>query len=302
MVLSPPWRRGALAVVVLALALAAPSAATAASYRAGAAVQVTTPPVWSTQFAAARTANATFAPEFAQRCPESLFPAHGRFALQEPFNDGNGNGQWDSGETGDRLPEAFCDANANGRWDGIYTSGQNATPARGVHDDIDVRAFAVAGASGRPLVYASVAQQGLFENYTDRMRAAFDKKLADAKLPASDLVVSATHNESSPDTVGIYGALTIPGVNVSARSGIDEYYLRWLIEKVAQARSRRCATCGPPSCTRTRCRCRRPSASATARSSRPSTRSRTPGSRRPSTPRSACCRRARPRAPRSSRS
>ena len=50
-------------------------------------------------------------------------------------------------------------------------------------------------------------QQGLFENYTDAMRSRLKSKYGiDA-----DMVVSANHNESSPDTVGIYGAETATG-------------------------------------------------------------------------------------------
>ncbi len=145
----------------------------------------------------------------------------------------NGNGQWDDVPVDNPDPtkaEPFCDANGNGRWDGIYTSGANDSPVTSVHDDIDARAFAI-GSGGKPLVYVSVVQQGLFENYTDAMRTQLkDKYGVDA-----DMVVSADHNESSPDTLGIYGAETAPEVAVSLRSGIDEYFMRYLEDRVAHA-------------------------------------------------------------------
>jgi len=212
-----------LAAALVALAPAAASA----DFRAGAGMAITTPPAAGTP--AGNAADAAFAPEFATLCPAQAFPDRGRFALQEPFKDLNGNGQWDSGENGD-TPEPFCDANGNGTWDGIYTSGQIAIPANGVHDDIDARAFAVADGTGKPVVYVSVVQQGIFENYTDAMRA----QLASTYHVDADMVVSANHNESSPDSVGIYGAYANPA-GTSTRSGIDEYYMRYLEDRVAHA-------------------------------------------------------------------
>ena len=213
--------------LVAALLALAPSAALADGYRAGAGMAITTPPRAGT--VEGRAADAQFAPEFAQRCPAQAFPDRGHFALQEPFKDVNGNGAWDSGETGE-APEPFCDANGNGRWDGIYTSGQQAIPADGVNDDIDARAFAISRGQHKPVVYVSVVQQGLFENYTDAMR----ERLATVYGVNADMVVSANHNESSPDSVGIYGPYTNPA-GTSSRSGIDEYYMRFLEDRVAKA-------------------------------------------------------------------
>ena len=222
---------GAIAALVFGV-VAAPAPAGAAGFRAGAGQIVTTPPKAGTP--AGDAADAAFAPEIAQRCPAALFPDRGRFALQEPFRDLNGNGQWDDVQPDSPDPsraEPFCDANGNGRWDGIYTSGQNDSPVTGVHDDIDARTFAVASDGAKPVVYASVTAQGLFENYTDAMRSLLKTKYG----VDADMVVSADHNESSPDSVGIYGAETAPGVGVSLRSGIDEYYMRFLEDRVARA-------------------------------------------------------------------
>ena len=219
---------GLLAAFVVAVS-AAPAAA--AGFSAGAGMIDTTPPRANAADAAA--VDAQFAPEIAQRCPAALFPDRGRFALQEPFVDVNGNGQWDDVPLDSPDPsraEPFCDANGNGRWDGIYTSGQNDSPVTGVHDPIDARAFAVASGRAKPVVYVSVVEQGLFENYTDAMRGLLKSRYG----VDADMVVSANHNESSPDSVGIYGAETAPGVGVSRRSGIDEYYLRFLEDRVAR--------------------------------------------------------------------
>jgi hypothetical protein len=224
-------------VLVLLAVLTGPAgsalAATSPRYvfRAGAGVADITPPVAGTP--AALAADSVFAPEFAG-CPAAAFPARGRFALQEPFTDLNGDGQWDlgadlvSGLTGKR-PDPFCDANGNGRWDGIYADNANG-PAAGVHDPIDVRAIAIADGRHLPVVYASVDVIGLFDYYTEQARA----DLLHTYGIHADLVVSADHNESSPDTIGLYGAPQT-ALSVGARSGIEEYYMRFLEDRIARA-------------------------------------------------------------------
>jgi hypothetical protein len=52
--------------------------------------------------------------------------------------------------------------------------------------------------------------------------------------PIDDVVVSANHNESSPDTIGIYGGPDT-GNGAGGNSGIDDYYMRYLREQVAAA-------------------------------------------------------------------
>jgi len=204
--------------------------ASAAGFLAGASVVVTTPPL-TTDAAATKAANDTFAAEFS-RCPAGLGTTLGNWALQEPFVDLNGNKIWD-----DQPPEPYCDANGNGRWDGMYTSGGTGDQATGFRDDIEVRAFAISN-GGKPVVIASVVQQGIFDFYTDQMRAqlpdALKKYAPHYSGPVPDLVVSANHNESSPDSVGIYGAGQT-GLGAGVRSGIDEYFMRYLEAKVAQA-------------------------------------------------------------------
>jgi hypothetical protein len=224
---------GAVALAgALALVGGAP-AAQAASYRfyAGASEADTTPPLAGTP--AAQQADQQFAPGVAS-CPSAGFPASGRFALQEPFQDLNGDNQWDPGADlnqgpNGQQPDPFCDANGNGRWDGIYSDNEKG-PATGVHDPVHVRAVAIWDGHHQPLVYASVDVIGIFDYYTDQAR--YDL-LHDFGVHAN-LVVSADHNESSPDTIGLYGAGETP-LGVGVRSGIDEFYMRLLEYRIAQA-------------------------------------------------------------------
>lgn len=229
-------RRTCAAVAVAAtLGLAAGGNALAAAqsyhFYAGAARVDITPPFAHT--ADGQRADAQFAPGFSA-CPSASFPTPGRFALQEPFQDLNGDNQWDAGTDlnqgpNGKRPDPFCDANANGRWDGIYDDNENG-PATGVHDPLGVRAVAVWDGRHQPLVYASVDVIGIFDYYADQAR--YDL-LHDFGVHA-DLVVSADHNESSPDTIGLYGALETP-LGVGVRSGIDEFYMRFLEYRIAQA-------------------------------------------------------------------
>jgi hypothetical protein len=229
-------RRQAAAVAVgTALGLLGGGNAVAAKpvYRfyAGAARADTTPPRSGTS--AARQVDAQFAPGFST-CSATGFPTPGRFALQEPFQDRNGDNQWDAGTDlnqgpNGKQPDPFCDANANGRWDGVYTDNENG-PATGVRDPLDVRAVALWDGRHKPLVYASVDAIGVFDYYTDQAR---DDLRHDFGVHAN-LVVSADHNESSPDTIGLYGALETP-LGVGVRSGIDEFYMRFLDYRIAQA-------------------------------------------------------------------
>ena len=117
----------------------APAAATQPDrFLAGTGIANITPPLARTP--AGLAADKQFAPQFT-RCPETSFPTPGRFALQEPFQDLNGDDQWDpganlnTGPTGQK-PDPFCDANGNGRWDGIYSDNEfgpereSTTPSR----------------------------------------------------------------------------------------------------------------------------------------------------------------------------
>ncbi len=196
-------------LIAIAVALVVPAPARASGFLAGAATIDSTPPAAGTS--AGALADKEFGPS-ASSCPKSLYPDEGLFALQEP--------------TG---PGGYCDANANGRRDQLYAdNGKGAVT--GVHDPLEVRAFAISDGNHRPVVYASVDQIGIFDYYTEAARA----DLIDTYKVNADLVVSADHNESSPDSIGLYGAYAeFEGIGI--RSGIDEYYMRFLEDRIARA-------------------------------------------------------------------
>lgn len=155
-------------------------------------------------------------------CPTSVFDGPRPFDLEEPYIDTNGDGRYTFGEP-------FCDANGNTRWDGIWDSGGVNMPATAVHDRLHARAFAVSDGT-HTVVIASVTAQGLFNDDIAVMR-----QLAMKQRPGiSALIVSANHNESSPDTIGIYGTPSVDG-DFGVRSGQDAYYLSYLDHRVAIA-------------------------------------------------------------------
>lgn len=235
-----PW---VTALACLAMLTGAAGSASAHTWRfyAGAGSADITPPAAGTPQGEA--ADAQFAPALAD-CPTAAFPTQGRFALQEPFNDLNGDRQWDagfdlnSGPSGQK-PDPFCDVNANGRWDGIYSDNEFG-PVTGVNDPIDVRAVALSDGRHRPLVYASVDAIGIFDYYAEQARYELRHQFG----VSANLVISADHNESSPDTIGLYGALETP-LGVGVRSGIDEYYMRLLEYRIALAAARAVAALRP---------------------------------------------------------
>lgn len=151
-------------------------------------------------------------------CPPSVFTGERRFAFEEPYVDVQHLGHYE-------YPDPFCDANGNGRYDGVYLSGGVDVLAQGVHDPIDARALAI-----NDVVIVSVVSQGLFENYTTRIR----EEARRLRPGIADVLVSANHNESSPDPIGIYGAPDT-GQGFGLRSGIDDYYMDFLVDRAAHA-------------------------------------------------------------------
>ena len=196
------WR-GVLAACAAALGLVvvAPTAAFAQSrLMVGAGTADITPPAFDP---------AHDEPEFAT-CPPGLNGPR-KFRFEEPYQDQNGDGQFEYGEP-------FCDANHSGGYDGIYLSGKPDSLANRVRDKIDARAIAFSYA-GHTYEVISIVTQGTFENYIAAMRNEIMKQ-----RPVADVIVSSNHNESSPDTVGIYGApanpepLSPPMVSMTARA------------------------------------------------------------------------------------
>ena len=231
-----------------ALLLAMPAAARADTpWSIGAAKVDTTPPAFDAaqdlqDFPEVDTARGI-------TCPRDVYDGPRLWRFEEPYQDTDGSGDFNyPGGTA----EPFCDYDHNGRWEGIYLSGGIDQRAKFLHDPIDARAIAITGANGQTIALVSVVAQGIFENYIAEARAKAEALAGQAPHQAScghidEMVVSSNHNESSPDTVGIYGAPPDPSGNFPLNSGIDEYYMDWLEDQIASAAVGACDSRRPAS-------------------------------------------------------
>ncbi|HVU72653.1 MAG TPA: hypothetical protein VHE83_06815, partial [Mycobacteriales bacterium] len=227
--------RGRRRAAALSLALAVTPVGIAAAGRG------TEPVAATTWLVGAATADVSPQPYVATKdaaefplCNTAVFDGPRHFDLEEPYIDVNGNGKFDIAVDQDdptkTVAEPFCDANANLRRDTLYDSGEVAQEVTSVHDPLLVHAIAVSDAAGHTVLIAEVTTQGLHSNVIDAMRA-----LVLAQVPAgTGVVIAATHNESSPDEIGIYGAPD-SGQDFGVQSGIDDYYTTFLEQQTAKA-------------------------------------------------------------------
>src|SRR5436853_993648 len=179
------WAAGIGLAVLLGAAGGRDASAAPLSWVAGASAVAVTPPL----FDAARDLQ-----EFPETlCPRAVFNGHRIFDLQEPYQDSDNDGFFDY------TRDTYCDANANGRYDGLYNSGGVDHFFEWVHDDIWARALAISDGT-TTLVIESITSQGLMNEDIQRIRTAIQA----VRPSVNEVFVSSTHNESSPDPIGIY--------------------------------------------------------------------------------------------------
>ncbi len=101
----------------------------------------------------------------------------------------------------------------------VYIAGYGDNRvATGIHDELYARCLAIDTAR-RPLVLCGVDVIGIFWEDVLKIRS---------KVPGAQVVVAALHDHEGPDTMGMWG----PG---QGRSGINEGYMEFLVERVAAA-------------------------------------------------------------------
>jgi hypothetical protein len=205
-----------VAMVFGALGPAATQPATAApaTWLAGAAAQKVTPPAYNP---------ADDARDF-PLCSTSLFSGVRLFDFEEPYIDVAGTGRFDY------TRDPYCDANHNGRWDGLYNSGGVDHLLEWVHDDIWARAVAVSDGTST-VVVETVTSQGMLLEDPLRIRAGIKADRA----RVTQAYISSTHNESSPDPIGIYGAPDDGTGAAGVFSGVDDYYMDYLVRQSIKA-------------------------------------------------------------------
>lgn len=224
---------GIAACAVVAGLGAAPGAwAAATPFQVGAATADVTPPLFDSATDLADFPEAD--PGLATLCPRATYGGPRTWRFEEPYTDSDGSGAFsypftDPGNGGAPVGEPYCDYNHNNRWDGIYSSGGIEVHPTSVHDPIDARAIAFSDGT-HTVVVVSVVAQGFHGNY---LNVARDQARA-LRPGIDDVVISANHNESSPDTVGIYGGPNTQGTS-GLYSGIDDYYYEFLERQIAKA-------------------------------------------------------------------
>ncbi len=141
-----------------------------------------------------------------------------QFAFEEPYIDMQHDGHYDPGDP-------FKDCNGNGRWDGNLLGGGSDTPRFYDHvaDPVGARAIVVSS-GGRQIAVEVVDQEGLFNIYQDRIRAQVK---ADG-IHLGGIFISATHDESAPDSLGLGGVTQIT-------SGVNDYWVDYMVKQSAKA-------------------------------------------------------------------
>jgi hypothetical protein len=180
----------------------------AARFRVGAAVQSLTPPLHG------RVPGG----DPADCAHSASYAGPRRFAFEEPYIDLNHNSQFDPGEP-------YVDCNHDGRWDGNLLGGGGNSPRYydRVADPITARAMVVSS-QHKTIAVEVVDQEGLFGVYQQRIRA---KVRADG-YRLSNVFISATHDESAPDSLGL-GGLT------PTTSGVNNYWVSYMVAQSARA-------------------------------------------------------------------
>ena len=210
------WRLIALGVALVVLAASVATAwagaggsgtGAVASFRAGADVESFAPPP-------AGASN----PADCLPAADTVFTGSRIFAFEEPYVDLNHDGHYDPGDP-------FLDCNHDGRWDGNFLGGGGNSPRYYDHvaDQVGARALVISNGR-RTIAMEVVDQEGLFNVYAERIR----RKVQADGYRIDSIQISATHDESAPDSLGLGGPNSV-------MSGTNEYFVDYLVQQSALA-------------------------------------------------------------------
>lgn len=223
------------------------------TFEAGAADADITPPALDTALGQALD-SAAFTPlcGTSEAQINQLWPGKRLFAFTDPYRDLFGTGQYVPGDP-------YCDADGAHRYQAPYIAGGSGTnhwpltsADQSSNDGLDlagasndpIGAHAVVfEAGGQRAAMVSVDSIGIFDSTMDQIRAAVVN--ADPQIAAAGIFISSTHDESAPDPIGLWGPdlsqepSPVDQLNnalpVGVSSGVDEYYMSYLVAQVASA-------------------------------------------------------------------
>lgn len=134
----------------------------------------------------------------------------------EPFEDLNGDRNWDEGEP-------YTDLNGDGEWTPVWMGGFGSErPALGVHDDLWARVLVLEKGETR-IGIASLDWVGLMHDHN----LQFIDAAEEAGLGFDQLIISNTHDHEAPDTMGLWGEYP--------NTGRDDEYIAWAGEQTVLA-------------------------------------------------------------------
>jgi hypothetical protein len=152
-----------------------------------------------------------------------LFTGRRLFAFEEPYIDRQGTGHYDEGDP-------FVDCNADGRWNGNFLGGGGNSPRFYDHvaDPVGARAMVVSNGH-RSIAVEVLDHEGAFDIYLSAIRQQAVALLGPhAGLRAQDIFISSTHDESAPDSIGLYGVDAVT-------SSVNPYWAAYMVRHAAQA-------------------------------------------------------------------
>ena len=235
--MSRPGRRVVVPVLAAVLAMLVPgqraaAAATPARFLVGAAVGDFTPPLFGALTDSLGQPVSDPADCIAGTPAEAVFTGPRAFALEEPYVDLKGSGHFDAGDP-------FIDCNQNGRWDGNFIGGGANTPRYYTHvaDPVEARATVV-GNGSTTIAVEVLDQEGVFNVIQQRIRDTVTADLLRVGRHLDGIFISATHDESAPDTLGLYGpSLEAAGQSAptSLSSSVNAYFVDYLVRRSADA-------------------------------------------------------------------
>ncbi len=222
---APPSSRASSAAPAHAGGTSASAPGAPARFRVGAAVVSFTPPCGPDGTPAAN--NCTPPPPGFTDPANCLAPPGftGRrlFAFEEPYVDRQGTGHYDEGDP-------FVDCNGDGHWDGNFIGGGSDAPRfyDRVADPVGARAIVVSNGH-RSIAVEVLDHEGAFNIYLAAIRRQAAALVhTHPALQSGDIFISSTHDESAPDSIGLYG---VDAVTSSA----NPYWAAYMVQQSAKA-------------------------------------------------------------------
>ena len=153
--------------------------------------------------------------------PLDVFSGRRLFAFEEPYADEQSSGHYD-------LGDPYVDCNGDGRWDGNFIGGGSNAPRYYdyVADPPGARALVVSNGS-RTIGVEVLDNEGAFNVYLQAIRQLATTQLA-TELSPDDIFISSTHDESAPDSIGLYGVTPVT-------SSANPYWISFMEQRSALA-------------------------------------------------------------------